>query len=237
MSTTSAIRQHPIRAIVGAAIVVIVAAFLVIYFGLFAHSSPKKLVLTSNGQPDLLAASQLPGTWTVASGSVVGYRVREQLGSLPAPDDAVGRTSQVTGTLTVTSDGGSDKATGANFSADVATLTSDQARRDKYIKHGGLQSNEYPTATFAQTGSITVPSAAVSGKPAQVSVTGHLTIHGVTKLVTIPLQVQISGRELQVVGSLQFPFSEFGMTPPSIGSFVSVQNNATLEFSLLFARA
>ena len=231
------IRNHPIRVIAAAAAVVVVAGALFVYFAVFAHNSPKKLTLASGGHPDLVAASELPGTWTVAPGSVVGYRVREQLGSLPAPDDAVGRTSQVTGTVTLAAGGGTITANAANFSANVASLTSDQSRRDNFIKREGLQSSQFPTATFAEAGTITVPSGAVSGHSATVSVSGNLTVHGVTKLVTIPLQVQISGHELQVVGSLVFPFSEFGMTPPSIGGFVSVQSNATLEFSLLFARA
>jgi len=41
------------------------------------------------------------GRWSVASGSQVGYRVREQLAFLAAESDAVGRTSQVTGAATL----------------------------------------------------------------------------------------------------------------------------------------
>jgi hypothetical protein len=42
------------------------------------------------------SAADLPGTWQMSSnGSFVGYRVREKLGILPAPTDAVGRTSAV----------------------------------------------------------------------------------------------------------------------------------------------
>jgi hypothetical protein len=37
------------------------------------------------------SAAQLAGTWTVSSGSVAGYRVREQLARLPAQSDAVGQ--------------------------------------------------------------------------------------------------------------------------------------------------
>ncbi len=36
--------------------------------------------------------------------------------------------------------------------------------------------------------------------------------------------------------ALTFPFSDFGMTPPSIAGFVSVDDNATLEFSLDLVR-
>ena len=44
------------------------------------------------------ADGSVAGTWTVTDGSEAGYRVREQLANLPAESDAVGRTSDVTGT-------------------------------------------------------------------------------------------------------------------------------------------
>ena len=39
----------------------------------------------------------LAGTWSIGDGSVVGYRVREQLGAVTALTDAVGRTSAISG--------------------------------------------------------------------------------------------------------------------------------------------
>ena len=47
----------------------------------------------------------IAGTWSVGDSSVVGYRVREQLGGVTALTDAGGRTSAVTGTATVEADG------------------------------------------------------------------------------------------------------------------------------------
>jgi len=54
--------------------------------------------------------------------------------------------------------------------------------------------------------------------------------------VTIPIDARLTGSKIELVGSISFPFSEFGMTPPSIGGFVSVQKNATMEFQLLLTR-
>src|SRR5688572_3275865 len=45
------------------------------------------------------------GTWNVSEGSLAGYRVRERLASLDAESDAVGRTSDVSGSITIDSDG------------------------------------------------------------------------------------------------------------------------------------
>jgi len=59
----------------------------------------------------------------------------------------------------------------------------------------------------------------------------------VTRTVTIPIDARLSGAQIELVGSITFPFSDFGMTPPSIGGFVSVQDNATMEFQLKLARS
>ena len=69
-----------------------------------------------------------------------------------------------------------------------------------------------------------------------MSATGDLTIHGVTKSVTIPIDARLTGSKIELVGTITFPFSQFGMTPPSIGGFVTVQKNATMEFQLLLAQ-
>jgi polyisoprenoid-binding protein YceI len=176
------------------------------------------------------------GTWTVTAGSQAGYRVREQLASLPAPNDAVGRTSAVTGTLTLTQSASGYSVTAASFSVDVSKLSSDQARRDQRIHSQGLESDRYPTATFRLATPIVLPSDATSGQTINVSATGALTLHGVTKTVTIPMAARLTGSKIELVGSINFPFSQFGMTAPSIGGFVSVQDNATMEFQLLMAQ-
>ena len=81
-----------------------------------------------------------------------------------------------------------------------------------------------------------MPAGGASGQTIHVSATGALTIHGVTRTVTIPIDGRLSGSQIELVGSITFPFRDFGMTPPSIGGFVSVQDNATMEFQLVLTR-
>ena len=224
----------------GALVVMSALAFGGVYWLLLGGSSPRQLTIqaASTGSPATSAsASAGVGTWTVGTGSVAGYRVREQLAGLAAPTDAVGRTSSVTGSFTLTQSQQGYSVTAASFTVDVSTLTSDRAMRDRRIHQMGVESDRYPTATFKLTSPIVLPAAASTGQTVHVSATGDLTIHGTTKSVTIPMDAQLSGSQIQVVGSLTFPFSEFNMVPPSIGGFVSVQDNATMEFSLLLQKA
>jgi polyisoprenoid-binding protein YceI len=234
-------RRTLIAALVGGGLVLGAAAVGLAYFVVFAGSSPQKLALSTptpstSAAISPSAAAAAAGTWSVTSGSQAGYRVREQLASLAAPSDAVGRTSAVTGTLTLTQSASGYTLAAASISVDVSTLTSDRAQRDQRIHNQGLESNRYPTATFKLTSPIALPAEAATGQTIHVSATGDLTIHGVTKTVTIPIDALLSGAQIQLVGSVSFPFSDFGMTPPSIGGFVSVQNTATMEFKLLLNR-
>jgi polyisoprenoid-binding protein YceI len=225
------------RVLIGG-VIALVAVFAVAYFALFDTDSPAKLTLETKGSTDTAAppSGELAGTWTIAEGSVAGYRVREKLANLPAPSDAVGRTGAITGQVTIKDDGGSYRASEANFTADVSQLKSDQDKRDTRIRTNGLETDKFPQATFAASGPISIPPDAVDGKTVTVQTEGDLTLHGVTKKVSIPLEVRRNGTQIEIAGSYQFGWSDFGMTAPSVPPFVSVTGNPTLEFKLLLSK-
>jgi polyisoprenoid-binding protein YceI len=223
----------------GAAAGLIVAALTVLFLLVLPTSAPEKLAISasSSASSSPVASGQAAGSWTIAKNSVAGYRVREQLAFVGAPSDAVGRTSSVTGTMSLAQTATGYTVSAATFTVDVSTLTSDRSMRDQRIHSIGLQSDRYPTASFKLTTPIVLPATASNGQTVQVSAVGDLTIHGSTQQVTIPMQAKLSGSQIEVAGSITFPFSQFGMTPPNVGGFVSVQNNATMEFQLFFQRA
>ncbi|MEA2973873.1 MAG: hypothetical protein QOG82_2331 [Actinomycetota bacterium] len=228
--------------VIAGLVLVPLAAIAAVYALFFTDDSPDKFALDPPAGSTQTTAgatgdtSVLDGTWTVASGSEAGYRVREKLAALPATSDAVGRTESVTGTVAVTRSGSQLVADSVDIEVDVSTLESNEDRRDNRIRTQGLESDQFPTATFVSTAPVTLPAGTEAGQAVTADLTGDLTLHGVTKRVTIPLEVQLTGGQGQVVGSLKFPFSDFGMTPPSVGGFVTVESDATLEFKLLLAR-
>jgi polyisoprenoid-binding protein YceI len=223
--------------IVGGLVVVAAVAFALIYFVVFPTSSAKKFTLSSAPASPVTAGTSLAGGWTIAAGSQAGYRVREKLGFLPAESEAIGRTSAITGAATLAESGSTVTVTAASFDVDVSKLTSDASMRDQHIRTIGLQSDTYPTATFKLSKPVALPASALSGKAVDVSVTGVFDIHGTAKTETLPVDMRLSDKTIEAVGSLTFPWSEFGMTAPSVGGFVSVTDKATMEFDLDLQRA
>jgi polyisoprenoid-binding protein YceI len=238
--------------------VLAVAGVAIAYFTFIDNDSPAPFALTDQPTPTSIptatpttasgpatttaatvasSSSQLAGTWRVAQGSEAGYRVREKLAELPAQSDAVGRSPAVTGTVKVEGSGTALTASDARFEVDLTKLASDRSQRDNRIRTMGLQSNQFPTATFVSSKPIPLPAETASGQPVKASAEGDLTLHGVTKRVTIPLDVRVTGGKGELVGSLRFPMSDFNITPPSIGGFVTVDPDATLEFKLLLEKA
>ena len=178
------------------------------------------------------------GTWTVAADSVAGYRVREQLANLPAESDAVGRTDQVTGSITIEGSGRHDVADRglAVRRHDLDRVGQVDARQPAAQR--GLQTDSFPTATFKLTAPVAVPAAALAGTASDVTLTGDLTLHGVTKSVSIPAKAQLVNGVISVAGSLGFPLSDYSITAPNIGGFiVSIADTGTLEFLVNFTKA
>ena len=70
-----------------------------------------------------------------------------------------------------------------------------------------------------------------------VDVTGDLTLHGVTKSVTIPLEGRWDGKQVQVIGELDVKLADYGITAPSGGAIASIDDSGTLELQLTFDKA
>lgn len=224
--------------ILGLGAVVVVAAGLFVYFGLLSNDSPEEFSLERGSTENSTAAppaGELAGTWTITGGEA-GYRVREKLANLPAQSDAVGRTSAITGQVTIADESGSYTARNANFTVDVAQLKSDESRRDNRIRTTGLETDKFPRATFVAAGPIVIPQEAVDGKVVTVQAEGDMTMHGVTQKVSIPLQVQRNGDRIRIVGNYDFTWADFGMTAPSIAGFVSVTGDPKLEFDVTMSK-
>ncbi len=184
------------------------------------------------------ADGDVAGTWTVGSGSQAGYRVREELAGIGAESDAVGRTDQVSGSITLETSGAAVTLTAGDLTVDTTSITSDESRRDNRLRTDGLQTDTYPTATFSLTQPVDIPSAALAGSPADLTLVGDLTLHGVTRSVEIPAQAQLVDGTIQVAGAIGFPLADYSIVAPNVGGFIiSIADSGSLEFLVNFSRS
>ena len=103
------------------------------------------------------------------------------------------------------------------------------------MRSEGLQTDQFPTASFTLTQPVDVPAAALEGTATDVTLVGDLTLHGVTKSVEIPAQARLADGQIQVQGSITFPLSDYAIEAPNIGGFIlSIADEGTLEFVALF---
>jgi polyisoprenoid-binding protein YceI len=233
--------------VVAAIVVAIGIGGFIVYDQVLRGDSAAALTLPTASSSAASGTSAIPaasfdgvvaGTWNVASGSQAGYRVREQLANLPAESDAVGRTNAVTGSITITTSGSTTTLTAGSLSVDTTSITSDKSQRDGRLRTDGLQTGTFPTATFTLTKPVEIPATALAGTAANITLTGDLTLHGVTKSVEIPAQAQLVGGTIQVAGSISFPLSDYSIVAPNIGGvIVSIADNGALEFLVNFTKA
>jgi polyisoprenoid-binding protein YceI len=69
-----------------------------------------------------------------------------------------------------------------------------------------------------------------------VQAVGDLTLHGVTKAVTVPLNTVQQGDIIGVAGSITFTWADFGMEQPTSMRVVSLADEVTMELQVFFRR-
>jgi polyisoprenoid-binding protein YceI len=197
--------------------------------------APSTTAGQATGTTQADGAASPDGTWQVSDdgSSYVGYRVREQLAFLNSPTEAVGRSTAVTGTMTVAG----DTVEAACIEADLTRLTSDESRRDNAIRQRGLESERFPTATLELAAPIRLAEAPVRGQEVRGQGKGRLTVHGVTREVDLDLKGRWNGSTIQVVGQLPVRMSDYQIQAPRVGPVVSIEDSLAVDFNLVFERA
>jgi polyisoprenoid-binding protein YceI len=175
----------------------------------------------------------------VVAGTKATYRVREQLAGISFPDDAVGSTDSVTGGLVILPDGSIDPAR-SKLTIDLRDLKSDQDMRDGFIKGRTLETDKFPTAEFVARRLQGVPSPIPApDRPTGQSgfqLVGDLTVHGVTKEVTLNGYATFSRDLIAGRALTDFTFSTFGLTKPSLARLLSVDDKIQLDIQFRLKR-
>jgi polyisoprenoid-binding protein YceI len=231
--------------IAGAAVVAVIAlagggAYVYFFSGL--RSSPSSLGLSSpSASPSGTSSADLAGKWTVTTGSLAGYRVKELFVGQTSKHEAVARTSTVSGGFTVSGDAaGGYQISAITVTAVLTGLHSidtvagrDVNTRDGFVSRD-MNLQQFPNATFTAS-SASVPGP-VTSQTVDVSLPGKLTIHGVTRDVTATAKAQMNGSRIEIAGSAAIDMTDYGISPPSV-PFTTVDSQVAIEFDLFLAKS
>jgi polyisoprenoid-binding protein YceI len=193
-----------------------------------ATTAPSTPATTVAGQSSADAVTA--GTYSVASGSQAGYRVKEVL--FGQDTEAVGRTSAVSGQITVAG----TRVTAGNFTVDLRTVQSDEDRRDNQFQTRIMDTATYPTATFKLAQPIELASLPADGATITAKALGQLTLRGTTREVTVDVSAQRSGGSIRLSGQIPVTFADWNIPNPSFGP-ASTEDHGLIEFLLVLARA
>jgi len=170
------------------------------------------------------------GDWVPTDASEFGYRVEEVLAGVNAT--AVGRSNEISGLMTIAG----TTIPVVDIEVQVASITSDESRRDGQFRGRIMNADEFPTATFRLTQPIDLGRVPADGEQITASATGDLTLRGVTNEVTFDVTAQANGELIGVLGSIPVLFSDYAIDNPSFGG-VTTEDNGLVEFVLVFEPA
>lgn len=176
-------------------------------------------------------------TYVVATdGNAARYRVREQLAGFDLPNDAVGETHDISGSI------GLDKA--GNVIADASRITvkidslrSDKDRRDGYIRRRVLEADKFPTVELNVTGIQGVKLPVPKSGSRSFTLAGNLTVRGVTRPTTWDATATFADSVVTGKATTKFTFADFQLTQPRVPVVLSVADTIALEYDFKLVRA
>jgi polyisoprenoid-binding protein YceI len=139
-----------------------VPLFLALACATAAYAAPRKYTITSDGK------------------NAAEFRIDDAIETI------VGTTTRISGTLAADPD--DVAASAVDIRVELASLDSGITLRNQHMRERFLETGKFPYATFKSV-SVSGPASVVPNKPAEVSVTGDYSMHGVTRRIIVPVRV------------------------------------------------
>lgn len=177
-----------------------------------------------------LAVQEMPApgqvenvVFVIGEGSEATFTVNEKLARLELPNDAVMRTGDLSGNVYL--DGQASV-----IEINLHSLTSDQSRRDGYVRDRMFPNNPVAIFTVPELGPLPEPIAV--GESITRQVEGQLSIRGITKPVTFEVEARLDPEALFILGRTSFTWDELEIPPPNIPGRIQVKDEVSVEVLL-----
>ena len=161
--------------------------------------------------------------FVIGEGSEATFTVNEKLARLELPNDAVMRTGDLSGNVYL--DGQASV-----IEINLHSLTSDQSRRDGYVRDRMFPNNPVAIFTVPELGPLPEPIAV--GESITRQVEGQLSIRGITKPITFEVEARLDPEALFILGRTSFTWDELEIPPPNIPGRIQVKDEVSVEVLL-----
>ena len=147
----------------------------------------------------------------------------EELTTLPLPNDAVLRTTSLSGDVSL--DGGVSTIT-----VDLHSLRSDQTFRDRYVQRTMFPNHRFATLTIPTV--LPLPDGFVDGDEASAEVAGTLNVKRVDVPVTFDVVARDDGHSVFILAKTTVTWDQLQMPAPTARSVVSIEDDVKVEVLL-----
>jgi len=120
----------------------------------------------------------------------------------------------------------------AGSMVETSSVFTDQQKQiiDKELREIVLQQDKYPDITFRST---SVTGKAASANQYDLKIAGDLTLHGVTRQITIPTKVTVTGSDLRAQGEFSVNRDDFKVKATSaVHGLIRVRNKIKFMFDI-----
>ncbi len=211
---------------------------IVILVGVFLYVTRPVSAPTEDIQNDVAAVPQTDDTTEkemsiVQSESKAEFSLSEVLRGTPTK--VVGTTNQIAGNMTIKSSAPA-KITIGEVKVNARTLKTDNEQRNGAIARLILKSEDpaYEYITFTSTAVTGVPNEIKTNVSFPFSVTGDLTIHGMTKSITFTAQGTLrADGSFAATAEHIVTYADFGISVPNLPFLANVDKTAKLSVSIV----
>jgi polyisoprenoid-binding protein YceI len=236
-----------IKKLIGGAVVLVVVAGAALWWFVLRDDAPEELGVGTGSrseEPTGTAPASFDGEWTSTAGgdTRAGFRIEEDFAGGVVGHTAVGRSSEVTGSITIAG----TQVTEGSFTVDMTALefTDDPPSGNVTSRAGametqGLETAEFPEGTFTLTAPIDLGAIPAEGETVTVEATGDLTLHGVTREITFSIDALVAGASIEVATTDPVPIvlADYEIEEPSAPFVASVADEGSFEFLLVLRPA
>ena len=167
----------------------------------------------------------------IGNGTLARYVIGEQLANRDLPNDAIGETANVSGSIVFDADGNvvPEQST---LVVDVSTLESDSGRRDNYLRGNSLQTGAYPEARLVVNEVVDLPWPLPDSGEARFMLIGDFTVRDVTKVTKWEVTAQF-GPHFTGQAATVFTFDYFELSKPRLAFILSLDDEIRLEIDFV----